>query len=177
MVVDWDLFYSFFSLSDYDSQAYRGTPLSLILLDWQLVCKSRRLLTNTSHAWSTPIEGAVKLNFDGHALGTPKKLGIGGLIRDHEGLVIKVYSKLVGDFATETELATLLKGLEQANLSLYYFVVKKGTLLLLSNGLLKRKEVHADDSLLCQIFYIFTELGCIIRWVPHLANQVANGVT
>ena len=135
------------------------------------------MLTNTSHAWSTPIEGAVKLNFDGHALGTPKKLGIGGLIRDHEGLVIKVYSKLVGDFATKTELATLLKGLEQANLSLYYFVVKKGTLLLLSNGLLKRKEVHADDSLLCQIFYIFTELGCIIRWVPHLANQVANGVT
>ena len=70
----WDLFYSSSFLFVHTSKALRGTPLSLILLDWQLVCESRRLVRKTSQIWSMPIEGVVKLNFDRRALGTPKQL-------------------------------------------------------------------------------------------------------
>ena len=43
-----------------------------------------------------PIE-VVKLNFDGCALGAPRQLGIGGVIRDHQGSIIPAYSKPAGD--------------------------------------------------------------------------------
>ena len=79
------------------------------LLDWHLLCKS------TSQVWSAPSEGMVKLNIDGCSLGSRGQLGIGGVIRDRWGLVIKAYANPADDsFAIEAEVVEFLKGLVQA---------------------------------------------------------------
>ena len=57
----------------------------------------------------------VKLNIDGCSLGSRGQLGIGGVIRDRWGLVIKAYANPADDsFAIEAEVVEFLKGLVQA---------------------------------------------------------------
>ena len=60
------------------------------------------------------------------------------MIRDHHGLVIKVYSKLASSFAIESEIEVFLKGLEQAYFDLHNLVAE-GTLLLLSHDFIYYK--------------------------------------
>lgn len=55
----WDLFYSSLSLWASTSKAFRVTPLSLILLDWSLLCKSKRV-KKTWQVWLVLIEGVVE---------------------------------------------------------------------------------------------------------------------
>lgn len=53
--------------------------------------------------------GSIKLNFDGCTLlGNTSQLGIGGMIRDHHGMVLRVLSKPTGEGLTiEVEILTL----------------------------------------------------------------------
>ena len=45
---------------------------------------------------ATTYSGFVKLNFGGCSSGNQGQLGIGGLIRDHCGRVLRTFSKTVG---------------------------------------------------------------------------------
>lgn len=62
--------------------------------------------------------GSIKLNFDGCTLlGNTSQLGIGGMIRDHHGMVLRVLSKPTGEGLTiEVEILTLGRGLTAGHL-------------------------------------------------------------
>ena len=46
--------------------------------------------------WCPPEDGSLKLNVDGSAKGKPGLVGIGGLLRNSEGVVLAMFSILVG---------------------------------------------------------------------------------
>ena len=87
----WDLFHFSSSLWASTSEAFAGIPLSLIMRDWNLVCRTMRLTNESPCEWLPPFVCFVKLNFDGCSLGNPRQLGIGGLIR-----MFRAFSKPAG---------------------------------------------------------------------------------
>ncbi|XVF74827.1 hypothetical protein PTKIN_Ptkin13bG0142100 [Pterospermum kingtungense] len=46
--------------------------------------------------WSKPEAGFVKFNVDGSSIGKPGLAGIGGILRDHEGMELIRFSKHIG---------------------------------------------------------------------------------
>ena len=123
-----------------------------------------------------PTDRIIKLNFDGCALGTPRQLGIGGLIRDHWNSIIRAYSKLVGDgFAIKAKVVALLEDhVEAKTLGLSNFVVQGDSIVVISWVAKMERGLWRLDGWLCQIFDIFTKLGWSIQWVLHSANQVVD---
>ena len=56
----------------------------------------------------SPPPGVFKLNFNGASRGNPGQVGFGGLCRDHEGRVKKVF---MGDIGKDTNNSAELEGL------------------------------------------------------------------
>ncbi|XP_027155463.1 uncharacterized protein LOC113782309 [Coffea eugenioides] len=75
------------------------------------MAQSRRR-TGISLSWSLPPFPYVKLNVDGSSLGNPGLTGVGGILRNHTGRVLKAFSTFYG-FCTNTEIEAmaLLEGL------------------------------------------------------------------
>lgn len=46
--------------------------------------------------WSPPREQILKWNVDGSTVGKPGVAGIGGVLRDHQGIILGVFSIPVG---------------------------------------------------------------------------------
>eukprot|EP00253_Pinus_taeda_P036043 PITA_36043 len=62
--------------------------------------------------WHMPPTGFLKLNFDGASRGNPGPAGIGGVIRNHKGEILYIYSPALGEAAkNEMEFAAMEKGL------------------------------------------------------------------
>jgi len=62
--------------------------------------------------WKRPPEGFLKLNFDGASRGNPDPIGIGGIIWNHEGEILHIYSKALGEGTNnEMEYVAMEKGL------------------------------------------------------------------
>lgn len=83
-----------------------------------------------------PVEGVVKLSFDGCALGILGQLRIGGVIIGHQGLVMKTYSKpTIECVATEVEVVVVEEGLVQIKaLGMSNFVVEEKVVVNLMGG-------------------------------------------
>lgn len=65
-----------------------------------------------SDTWNCPPVGGLKLNFDGAYRGNPRMAGIGGVIRNHEGEIIHIYSRTLDEGTNnEMEFAALEHGL------------------------------------------------------------------
>ena len=65
--------------------------------------------------WEKPLEGWMKLNLDGSALGNLGRAGGGGIIRDHEGDWIRGYARALGNTnSIVAELRALRDGLNLA---------------------------------------------------------------
>lgn len=80
----------------------------------------------------TASEGVVKWNFDGCSLGTLGQLWI-GVIRDHQGLVNKEYSKPAShNFTIEAKIAVLLEGIVPTKDLCFSNFVVEGIFLLFS---------------------------------------------
>jgi hypothetical protein len=47
--------------------------------------------------WKPPPEGSLKLNFDGASKGNPGRTGTGGVIRDSQGKIIRLYTGSLGN--------------------------------------------------------------------------------
>jgi hypothetical protein len=47
--------------------------------------------------WKPPPEGSLKLNFDGASKGNPGRTGMGGVIRDSQGKIIRLYTGSLGN--------------------------------------------------------------------------------
>jgi hypothetical protein len=64
---------------------------------------------------STPAIEELKRNVDCSAFGKPGRARIGGVLRDHKGVVLCLFSAFVGiKESNETELLAVLKALELA---------------------------------------------------------------
>ena len=110
----WNLFYFSSLLRASTDETFAGIPLNLILLDWNLVYKTTRLIKESQGEWLPPSIGFVKLNLDGCSLGNPSQIGIGGLITDHCGRTLRAFSKPVGQGLAIAKILTLLEGLSLA---------------------------------------------------------------
>eukprot|EP00253_Pinus_taeda_P010390 PITA_10390 len=62
--------------------------------------------------WNFPLEGGLKLNFDGDSRGNHGRAGIGGVIRNQEGEIVHIYCRALGEGTNnEMEFAELEQGL------------------------------------------------------------------
>lgn len=83
-----------------------------ILHNWEayLLCglsKDRRVLR-----WTPPLVGLLKFNIDGAARGKLGSVGIDGVLRDSNGLVLMLFSKHVGVMdSNESEVLPILEAL------------------------------------------------------------------
>eukprot|EP00253_Pinus_taeda_P029800 PITA_29800 len=65
------------------------------------------------HTWQQPPEGCLKLNFDGASRGNPGIAVIGGAIRNHNGDIVHIYCRSLGECTNnEAEFAALEQGLK-----------------------------------------------------------------
>lgn len=65
-----------------------------------------------ANGWNCPLEGGLKLNFDGASRGNPSLAGIGGVIRNQAGEILHIYCKGLGEITNnEMEFAVLEHGL------------------------------------------------------------------
>ncbi|XP_077252938.1 uncharacterized protein LOC143892304 [Tasmannia lanceolata] len=79
---------------------------------WGVVCNSKETINVTSQVWRSPPVGLVKLNFDGSSLGNPGPAGIGGILRDCTGAVIKAFSDPIGIAdSSEAEVRAVHQGI------------------------------------------------------------------
>ena len=63
-----------------------------------------------------PLLGMVKLSVDGCSRGNPGMATIGGVLRDHQGMVLAAFSSFLGHQSILfTELMALLEGLDLAS--------------------------------------------------------------
>ncbi|XP_077223042.1 uncharacterized protein LOC143856662 [Tasmannia lanceolata] len=78
---------------------------------WKVVCNSHVSVPRISQQWVKPPVGFSKLNFDGSSLGNPGPAGIGGVLRNSEGEVVKAFSGPLGVAdSTEAELRAAYQG-------------------------------------------------------------------
>eukprot|EP00253_Pinus_taeda_P022878 PITA_22878 len=77
--------------------------------------------------WHRPPVGFLKLNFNGASRGNPELAGIGGVIRNHNGEILYIYSQALGEGTNnEMEFAALEKGLRILSLNRTSNVVIEG---------------------------------------------------
>ena len=70
--------------------------------------KFRPLRPQSPQRWQRPTQGFIKLNFDGASKGNPGQAGIGGVFRNSQGDVCRVYALYLGyAMNNEAELASL----------------------------------------------------------------------
>ena len=93
-------------------------PITHILLNIVECCsgKPKRDLLR-KEAWSPPMVNALFFNVDGSVLNPPGPAGIGGVLRDHNGKVLCVFSKYVGIHdVLGAELLAILRACELVGL-------------------------------------------------------------
>ena len=98
------MFYFSFSL------AFASSPLTPILLDWDVIDKTVRLTKLMPSEWQQPLVGFVELNFDGSSSGNLRELRIRGLIINHCGKVLRAHSKPTNQGQLKQIVQPLLEG-------------------------------------------------------------------
>ena len=91
---------------------FKGISISSIIHNWDEVARSRPIARRIFPRWHPPPHGALKLNFDGSTIGNLGMVGVGGVIRNEDGITILSYSGPVGVcLINKVELLALLIGL------------------------------------------------------------------
>lgn len=65
------------------------------LCNWVVCMSSRPAKVKKIDVWSPPSFRCLKFNVDGAARGKPRLVGIGGVLRNHKGEVLFLFSKHV----------------------------------------------------------------------------------
>ncbi|XP_073262649.1 uncharacterized protein [Populus alba] len=81
-----------------------------------------RWTNSTNHravvVWSPPMTNCFKWNVDGSSLGKPGPSGIGGVLRNHHGILLGIFSSPVGILDSNVaELKAVVKAIELSELS------------------------------------------------------------
>ncbi|KAK0599896.1 hypothetical protein LWI29_009613 [Acer saccharum] len=89
-------------------------PVSLMLLNLKESCVSLTHLKSRTHVnWLPPVGSVLKFNVDGSARGKPGPAGIGGILRNSEGLTLCRFSIAVGIQSSNTaEIIAIRKACE-----------------------------------------------------------------
>jgi ribonuclease HI len=137
--------------------------------------------------WKPPPSGSLKLNFDGAAKGNPGRTGLGGVIRDSKGNIIRLYAGSLGNSTNNAaEFRALETGLEILNREGMTNAIVEGdsalvinTVRKLQNGarmgkiqrhwrlahLLKKIQEHLQTGITVEL-----------RWVRRSANGLADRI-
>ena len=63
-------------------------------------------------AWTRPLDQWIKINTDGKALKNPGKIGAGGILRDHTGKILMVYTSPLGEGSSnQAEIGAAIFGM------------------------------------------------------------------
>ena len=103
-------------------------------------------------------------------------MGIGGVIRDHSGTILRASSKHVEmELAIRTEILELLEGLMQAKvISLSNLIVEGDSATVISWVNNKERDLWKFDNWMREIIDTTNELGYSLSWIPCTTNQVTN---
>ncbi|XP_077228528.1 uncharacterized protein LOC143861493 [Tasmannia lanceolata] len=63
---------------------------------WKEICNGSSSDPKVVQVWKPPAQGILRLNFDGSSMGNPRPLGIGGLLRDEDGVVLWAFRGPIG---------------------------------------------------------------------------------
>ena len=82
---------------------------------------------STQEQWMPPLQGFLKLNYDGASKGNPGQAGAGGIFRNSQGIVCRFYALDLGHATNnEAELMAVKRGLQIAIREAYQRVIVEG---------------------------------------------------
>jgi ribonuclease HI len=137
--------------------------------------------------WKPPPSGSLKLNFDGAAKGNPGRTGLGGVIRDSKGNIIRLYAGSLGNSTNNAaEFGALETGLEILSREGMTNAIVEGdsalvinTVRKLQNGTRMGKiQRHWRLAHLLQKIqeHLRTGITVELRWVRRSANGLADRI-
>ncbi|GMI69888.1 hypothetical protein like AT3G25270 [Hibiscus trionum] len=131
--------------------------------------------------WSAPPLGFLKLNFDGAMAINGNAGGIGGIIRNHLGVVISSYSnRISAGPAIMAELLALKFGLNLVN-SLdeckNFRIIAEGDCKLIFDWISNPSLCpHQFQNLIQEIVVLGVQKGCCFRLIPRHVNTEADSL-
>ena len=94
------------------------TPITLIILNIVECCSEKpKSMSQKKESWVPPLENSLFFNVDGAVTNPPGPAGIGGVLRDHNGKIMCVFSSYVGiqDVVT-AELLAIIRACDMVSL-------------------------------------------------------------
>lgn len=86
--------------------------LDIILSNWKAYMIGRPFKVKKQEQWSPPPAGVLQFNVDGAARGKPGPVGIGGVLRNHEGIIFLSFSSSIEvKDSNEAEVLAILEAL------------------------------------------------------------------
>ncbi|XP_019055746.1 PREDICTED: uncharacterized protein LOC109115811 [Nelumbo nucifera] len=86
-----------------------------LLRNWKEIASSTPVKDTSLPSWAPPPSGFVKLNFDGSSMGNPGPSGIGGVLRNEEGMIISLFSGPIGlGDSLKAEISAVIEGTQRA---------------------------------------------------------------
>jgi ribonuclease HI len=137
--------------------------------------------------WKPPPEGSLKLNFNGASKGNPGQIGTGGVIRDGQGKIIRLYTGSPGNSTNNAaEFGALETGLQILHREGITNVVVEGDSMLVINTVRKiendtkvgKIQRHWCLAYSLQKIQEHLKTGIIVelRWVRRSANGLADRI-
>uniref|UniRef100_A0A803NF84 RNase H type-1 domain-containing protein n=1 Tax=Cannabis sativa TaxID=3483 RepID=A0A803NF84_CANSA len=130
--------------------------------------------------WSPPSSNGFKLNVDAATNYEQKKLGIGAILRDHDGMVVAALSKVVqGSFRSdEMEAKSLFHALNWATQSQLTITHIETDALRVSTALNSAtNDLSSFSSLIFDVRCLLSFFpGVLVSHVKRSANQAAHGL-
>lgn len=132
--------------------------------------------SSQTHNWQPPPDACLKLNFDGASRGNPGIAGIGGVIRNHQGNIIHIFYRSLGECTNnEAEFAAMEQGLRilrtyrQGN-----FIVEGDSSLAISAA--KRIQVGTQTSKVTKNWRLAKATESIAELLGHLKGTVFQSI-
>jgi ribonuclease HI len=137
--------------------------------------------------WKPPPEGSLKLNFDGASKGNPGWTGLGGVIRDSQGNIIRLYTGSLGNSTNNAaEFGALETGLEILRREAITNTIVEGDSMLVINTVRKlqngtrmgkiQKHWRLAQSLQRIQEHMQSGIAVELHWVRRSANGLADRI-
>jgi ribonuclease HI len=137
--------------------------------------------------WKPPPKGSLKLNFDGALKGNPGRTGMGGVIGDDQGKIIRLYTGSLGNSTNNAvEFRSLEIGLEILRREGMTNIVVEGDSMLVINTARKlqndtkvgkiQRHWHLVYSLQKIQEHLQMRITVELRWVRRSANGLAERI-
>lgn len=131
-----------------------------------------------NHQRILPSESIIELNFDGCSLGNSGQSGVGGVLRNHQGICLHCFSGPLGQSdAITTEIKALLIGLRKAHaMAPFHLHVEGDSVLVIGwmnrggGGPWRLRHFLLEN---CSVAI---SMNTLFHWIPREANSLADSL-